>query len=211
VTRRALQVVGHRPVVLVTQIVLDHAGHHFGIADGHYLLHERFMMIAAGTGARRNEVALAPWAAVDFESGYLAVRKSARADVKERQEKNIPLPDYLLEYLNYQRNAYPKEVWLLDDGHGKIAYKDTHSITTAMRRHMVSVGMGGLGIKPTHGFRALYATQLRNILGVDTQTISGLLGHSQISTTLGYFSGEEEKKKMAVGLVRMKLPRKLSR
>ena len=71
-------------------------------------------------------------------------------------------------------------------------------MTTAFARHLRAIGLGGRGLKSTHNFRALFATRLRNQLGVDVLTISGLMGHSTTAMTEKYFSGEREKKEEAV-------------
>ncbi|MCZ6728756.1 MAG: site-specific integrase, partial [SAR324 cluster bacterium] len=162
------------------------------------LLHQRYVMIAAGTGARRNEIVMTPWSAVDFEAGVIVVRVSTRLAIKEKKEKEIPLAGFLLTYLKGQREANPEERWLMDDGSGRLAYTSGHSVTTAFGRHLRAIGLGGQGIKSTHNFRALFATRLRNQLGVDVLTISGLLGHSTTAMTERYFSGDREKKEEAV-------------
>jgi len=199
-TRRIPTAPSDEEVVQLLQKIIDKRQSARNRREARYLLlQERFLMIASGTGARRNEVALAPWEAIDFDAGKLMIRKSLRFDSKERREKDLPLPDYLLGYLMAQRQAGENEVWILDNGKGELAYSDPHSITTAIRRHKTTLNLGEW--KPTHGFRAMYATKLRNVMGVDSRTISGLLGHSRIETTEAYFAGEEAKMTAAVKLL----------
>lgn len=156
-----------------------------------YALHERFLMVVRYTGARLSEVFWLRWQQIDFEEGVIRVEKQARFNVKERREKNLPVPLVLAEYLAAERRAAPNEVYLLDNGKGELAYRAASTLSQCVRRHLQSLGVDGRGIKPVHGFRAYFAGELRNRLGLDLHTVKTWLGHSNISVTEGYFPDPE--------------------
>ena len=163
-----------------------------------YALHERYAMVASATGARLAEVFWLPWSNIELDAAEITIRVQTRHMVKEKREKVIPIPGFLVGYLSRERTQAPDETWLLDNGNGEHAYTDPSAFTRAFQRHFRALGFDKRGIKPTHGFRALYATRLRNKLGVDVHTIKDLLGHSRIEVTEGYFSNTETSKRVAV-------------
>ena len=75
----------------------------------------------------------------------------------------------------------------MDNGKGDLAYRSPYALTLSVRRHLQKLGFEGRGIKPVHGFRAFFAGELRNRMGLDLHTVKTWLGHSNISVTEGYF------------------------
>ena len=152
-----------------------------------YLLHERFLMVAAATGARAAEVFWLPWEQIDLEAGRIAVLVQTRYSVKERREKVLRMPEYLRAYLGQQREEFPDERYLLDDGQGELAYAGPDALTLAFRRHLEALGLKGRGIKPIHGLRAKWISDLYKG-GIDLQTIQRGAGHSSPLVTALYLS-----------------------
>ena len=152
------------------------------------LLHERFLMVARFTGARLSEIFWLTREQVDLQRRVIAVQIQTRFMVKERREKTLPIPPLLAAYLAGQRAAHPTETHLFDDGAGRLAYRDAYAFTRAFRRHMDALGFTGRGIKPVHGFRAYFADELWNRLGLDLSAIQTWLGHQNISVTARYLA-----------------------
>ena len=159
--------------------------------------HHRFLTVAIHTGMRRSEIVFLPWSGVDFEDGVIRVLVHARFKVKERREKVVPMHRDLATYLLGQREAAPEEVWLLDDGTGQLGYKRPESMTKAFNRHFRALGLSELGVKATHGNRALMAGRMREA-GADLAVIQATLGHSSIQMTQSYFPDDDDLKRKAI-------------
>ncbi|MBI3936745.1 MAG: site-specific integrase [Betaproteobacteria bacterium] len=167
-------------------------------------LHLRAAMVLLGTGLRAEELLHLPWRHVDLAGGAVHIRAHGGWAPKERREKTIPLPAGLLEYLRAERAARPGETWLLDDGHGGRAYPRRNTLTAAFARHLAAIGAPP-GVKPLHGFRALYASTLHQA-GVDVATIQQLMGHRQIAVTQGYLADPSARARDAVARLTLPAP-----
>jgi len=136
-----------------------------------------------GSGAREQEVSNATWDDIDFVEGIFTVREKDDWQIKDREEREIKLPDYLVAAL--------KERMLRSTGTlifpAKNGGKDGHMLRTlkelAQRAGMNPANFG------LHVFRKTFATlQHRN--GVDARKLQKMLGHSDLATTLAYLEGE---------------------
>lgn len=150
----------------------------------YYQLHHRYIMVASATGCRLSEIYWQTWDQIDLENSLLYIRKNENYTPKNKRESARYLPGYLVKYLAEQRG--PDEVYLFDNGHGRLAYSDPHAFSTAFSRHFKKLGI--TGVKATHGFRAGFATTLRNELGQDLRTIQDLMGLSNVAVLDHYFS-----------------------
>lgn len=160
-------------------------------------LHLRFMVLIADTGARRGEIANAKLSQINLDEGYIDLTQTGLHLNKERRDKRVYLTAYSVTFFRQVVEQNPADIWVMDDGHGDLAYADAHSITTAFRRHFDDLGWSGQGIKPTHFWRALYAHRMR-AQGADTRLISGQLGHSRTEVTEGYFPDDADLRQRAV-------------
>lgn len=174
-----------------------------------YRHHLRFLMLGLGCGLRRGEILNLRWDHVDLDGALITVRITRQFRTKEHREKTVPMPDFLQGFLRHEHRTKPKgELWLLDNGKGERAYGGTHgahSLTTAFRKHLAAIGAAGKGVKPTHGQRALFATELHR-RGVDAYTIQQLMGHSSITVTEHYLADPSTAKRRAIGT--LALPRR---
>lgn len=158
-----------------------------------YLVHERFILVVGLTGCRRGEAFWLRWNQIDLDAGRITVRKQSDFRVKEGKEKILVMPPILIAYLKEQREQFPNEEFLLDNGKTGAArgtgliYASPYGITVAIRRHLQELGIARAGLKPIHGFRAKWITDLYRH-GFDLQTISQGAGHSRLQTTAGYLS-----------------------
>ena len=153
-----------------------------------YRLHHRFLTVAAATGARRAEIFWLPWARIDFKREVIYVQKSKRMQVKERKDKTLPMPPRFRDYLLCERESYPGEVWLLDNGRGDLFYNTPGGISRAFSRHYAALGIKG--VKPIHGLRASFGDYLLNVLQLPISDVQRWLGHEYETTTLLYASDE---------------------
>lgn len=144
-----------------------------------WLLYQFFLC----SGAREQEVMNARWSDVDFEDGIFTIREKDDWKIKDREEREVPLPDFLLSALRARQGTgliFPTK-------HGK---KDGHmlrKLQTLAKRAGLNPADFGL-----HVFRKSYAT-LQHRAGVDARTLQKRLGHSDLSTTLAYLEGEESR------------------
>ncbi|MDH4122415.1 MAG: tyrosine-type recombinase/integrase [Deltaproteobacteria bacterium] len=170
----------------------------------HYHIHLRILMMGLGCGLRRGEILSLRWNQIDLAEALVKVKITKQFRIKENREKSIPMPGFLQDFCRVElKTAARDEVWYLDDGHGNPLYTGrdpAHSITTAFRKHFFALGFSGRGIKPTHGQRALFATELHR-LGADAYTIQQLMGHSNITVTAGYLTDPAPAKRRAVSLL----------
>lgn len=122
----------------------------------------------------------AEWSDIDWIDGLFTVKAKGDWKPKDYEEREIPLPDYLLAALKEHKGTgliFPT----------KAGKKDGHML----RRLKALAKRAGLGEDvELHRFRKTYAT-LQHRAGVDARTIQKRLGHSDLATTLAYLEGEE--------------------
>lgn len=142
-----------------------------------WLLYQFFLC----SGAREQEVMNARWSDIDFVEGIFTIREKSDWKTKDREEREIPLPDFLLRALQARAGTglmFPTTA-------GK---KDGHmlrKLQTLAKRAGLNPADFGL-----HKFRKTYAT-LQHRDSVDARTIQMRLGHESLETTLAYLEGEE--------------------
>ncbi len=118
------------------------------------------------------------------------IRVNQQFTTKAKKEYFRLIPKYTVKYLTNLRGQNPNEVYLFDNGKGKLAYSEPHSLSTAFRRHYQALGIKG--VKSVHGFRAGFATMMRNEVGADLKTIQELLGLSDVRVLDHYFGNLDE-------------------
>src|SRR5580692_45467 len=135
------------------------------------------------TGAREQEVMYAEWNDIDFVDNLFTVKAKANWKPKDYEEREIPIPDFLVAALK-QRMLATKGNLIFPQPEGK---PDGHML----RKLKYLAKRAGLhGQFKLHKFRKTYAT-LQHRAGVDARTIQKRLGHSALETTLAYLEGEE--------------------
>ncbi len=155
--------------------------------------------IAANTGMRFSEVAGLKWRDIDLNNGYISVDRSLHWDKESGKrywyveecgktkgaKRTIKINkhdiDVLKETKERQNGKYADFVCL--DTRGFPIAKDTHG--SGFRR---SARVRGYDIS-FHSLRHSHATLLILIYKVPIKTVSRRLGHSDISVTLGIYTG----------------------
>lgn len=121
------------------------------------------------TGMRRAELFSLDWQDIDFEKGSVTVQNKEGFTTKSKKFRSIPLHPTLCGVLRPYRR---KEGRCFD-------YTNQRRVFRRIMRH---AGLKGIG---WHSFRHTFASQLC-MAGVDIVTVSKLLGHSSIATTMIY-------------------------
>jgi integrase/recombinase XerD len=135
------------------------------------------------TGVREQEAMYAEWDAVDFKDSIFYVRQTAQFTPKDHEEREIPIPTYLVEALKKRLLSSKGKLIFPNSKTGK---PEGHMLRKLKKLAKRAGLVGDFGL---HVFRKTYATlQHRN--GTDARTIQRRLGHSDLTTTLAYLEGE---------------------
>jgi integrase len=135
------------------------------------------------TGGREQEVMFAEWDAIDFTDKLFHVRQTPQFTPKDYEEREIPLPDFLVAALK-ERLLHSKGTLIFPTAEGKPNGHMLRILKDLAKR------AGLVGEFKLHKFRKTYAT-LQHKAGVDARTIQKRLGHSDLTTTLAYLEGED--------------------
>lgn len=166
----------------------DRKIHNGKIGDSLYGVRSRAIVFILHTGLRFGELRGLFWDDVDLSTRFLDIKRNAPSTgneittpKKKASYRKIPLDDVAYEIvseLSKQKNG--NFVFHTKDG-GMLGRNDVDKTLRQM------VKRAGLSRKPTlHDLRHTYASELiRN--GVDMKTVSVVLGHADISTTMNIY------------------------
>jgi integrase/recombinase XerD len=146
------------------------------------LVYEFFL----GSGCREQEVSHACWEDINFESKTYTVREHLELGFspKDREEREVPLPDSLVTALGQRRLVYPDTKLIFPNKQGK---PEGHFL----RRLQTLVTNAGLSGKyELHKFRKTFAT-MHHEAGVSARTLQKWLGHASLETTLAYLEAAD--------------------
>jgi integrase len=145
---------------------------------GHLL---RTILLIRATGMRIGEVIVLPLARLDLDEGVVRVARS-----KNRNATGIPLAPWFLAWLKTELAGVPaKEKFYLDSGAGKRAFRESSAIVQFNRRERIVAGAPNFSF---HDLRDLVATEMLE-RGVSLQTVSEILGHTDVRTTATHYAG----------------------
>jgi integrase len=148
----------------------------FGHAtEDEWLLFQFFLC----SGAREQEVMHAAKEDIDFVDGLFTVRAKDGWKPKDYEERETPLPDFLLDALKDRPSGL-----LFPTADGSPNGHMLRILKQLVQRAKLA------GVWKLHKFRKSYAT-IQHRDGVDARTIQKRLGHSSLETTLAYLEGEE--------------------
>lgn len=162
-----------------------------------------FVMLAAGTGARRGELVALRWTDVDLDAGTLTIGRGlvigpeglVEKGTKTHAVRRISLDPTTIAELGSQRDRARARAELcgltvLDDGFvfssdvvGSQPWRPD-STTRAFRQLCRAAGITGVRL---HDLRHYVATRLL-AAGVDVRTVAGRLGHRNAATTLNVYA-----------------------
>ena len=160
----------------------------------------RVVTMAMHTGMRGGEIGNLLIENISIQQRCIYLRENQDWTIKGRREdKPIPVNSTLLTFLVHDlSHRSPHERWFLDNGEGKRAYTDRTSISRAIKKHAIAIGIPPSNLpKPVHGIRAAFATMMSDNK-VDLVTIQKLMRHRDITTTRGYVNTERKELQEAV-------------
>lgn len=199
---------GKEPAVLSVaehKKILKHIRTHFSFAG-------LGIFISLSTGLRIGEVCALKWSDIDISKGTLTVRRTIeRIYLIEGDRKHTELVISTPKTCNSCREIpMTKELLGLVKALKKVVYDDFFILTNDANpteprtyRNYYNKMMAELGIPKLkyHGLRHSFATRCIEV-GCDYKTVSVLLGHSNISTTLNlYVHPNMEQKKRCIAKV----------
>jgi integrase/recombinase XerD len=156
----------------------------FAVCDAEDRLVFEFFL---GSGCRESEVSHACWEDVNFEAKTYTVREHLELGFrpKDREEREVPLPDALVAALQQRRPVYPNAKLIFPNKQGR---PEGHFL----RRLQIIVKNTGLAGKwELHKFRKTFATMHHEQAGISARTLQKWLGHSSLETTLAYLEAAD--------------------
>ena len=158
-------------------------------------------LIALYTGVRLGELCAMQWKDIHFQEQYLDISKTLHrvkdhTDDSEHNTKiiitppktessirNIPIPDFLFEILQQyvQSHKIDPEAYILTGK--KMSFREPRSIEYYFKKTLKKCQIEPLHF---HCLRHTFATRCVE-LGFDMKTLSEILGHSNINTTLNRY------------------------
>ena len=169
-------------------------------------------ILAAVLGMRRQEIVALKWSDIDFKNKIIRICRAAEpvkgkgTSIKETKnessERILFLPDILipiLEELNHEqtitkdklKELYLDEDWIFTQWNGKIM--NIHTPTNWWRKFSEKLGIEGVTF---HGLRHT-AASFMIMNNVPITTVSSVLGHADVTTTLKIYSHVIEDTKSA--------------
>ena len=149
-----------------------------------YLNMQRLHFLLKWTGIRRSEAHALMLRDIDLQAGILHLRCNAEVGhvLKNGMEQSIPIPQGLMEELMHSdlSDREPQERWWLDDGTGRLWYRDKSSMGQALYRAQQRAGIQSEA-KTLHGYRATLGTRLA---AENPAVAQAILRHAQIDTTI---------------------------
>lgn len=148
------------------------------------------------SGLREQEAVHLQWPDIDFGRKLILVRSKPEQGfkIKDREERDVPLPDALAAILKPRYDARGSTKLVLGTKGDKPHQKWLRLLKRTARKADLNCGRcDGCGkhdeceTYTLHSFRRTYATSLHR-KGVDVRTLMSLLGHSDIETTLSYLA-----------------------
>jgi integrase len=154
--------------------------------------------ILANTGLRDQELQHLEWPDINLKTGVLKVQGKPGWNIKDFEQREIPLPDSLVNALEEWKKKQ-QEKSTKRKGNKLVLPSRTGSVNKKYLKLLDTVaGHAGIDGATLHRFRRTYGTNLLRG-GVDLRTVQSLLGHSDLESTMRYLTpatGDEVKKKV---------------
>lgn len=154
------------------------------------------IMVLRQTGLREREAIFLQWGEIDFGRKMLRVRSNPKEGftIKDKEERDVPIPDALVKDLKSWKAARPKAQFVLGTGTDRPNTKLLRGLKRLVYRAGLNCGTCDGCVARNecrkwnlHAFRRSYATSLSRA-GIDARTIMALMGHADIETTMRYLA-----------------------
>ncbi|BAL01122.1 putative site-specific recombinase [Oscillibacter valericigenes Sjm18-20] len=162
------------------------------------------------TGIRLGELCALKWNDIDCEAGVMSVTKTVTrvncfqpgrhggtllvgTPKSQKSIRKIPLPEFLVDmYKKYISFCMNENCYLIS---GTTTPEDPRSYQKLYKKVLAAAGVNN---RKFHAIRHTFATRAME-LGIDIKTLSEILGHSNVSTTLNIYAHSlMEQKKIAM-------------
>lgn len=151
--------------------------------------------IALKCGLREQEIMHLEWPDIHRRDGVLRVSSKPRYGfrVKDSEERDIPIPDDLLEELEQRHKVHPQSALVLGTKHAKPNGKLLRGLKRLAAKAKLNCGEceGCRGRArecqqwTLHKFRRTYCTTLLRS-GLDLRTVQAYMGHADLASTMRY-------------------------
>ena len=148
-----------------------------------------FVYTALNTGMRKSELTYLRWKDVDLDKRKITVHSREDWQSKSGKSRTVDINDNLFRFLKEYRHQRSEYVFCTKDGHPL-----ANNLNRRFRNAAKRAGLSGISI---HNLRHTFASHLV-MAGVPLATVSKLLGHSDIKTTMIYTHLSPEHLKEAV-------------
>ena len=136
-----------------------------------------FVYTALNTGLRSSELVYLRWKDVDLDRRRITVHSRDDWQSKSGRSRAIDINDNLFEFLKKHEYKKSEYVFCTKDGHRLV-----NNLNRRFKNAAKRAGLDGVSI---HTLRHTFASHLV-MAGVPLATVSNLLGHSDIKTTMIY-------------------------
>ena len=154
------------------------------------------LTMCALTGWRQGELRALSWSMVNLDAGTAALRANPACDnyegPKNRAERVVHLSPQAVALLRDQARRVKEKspdapVFPAERG----GYWNRNVLIRRTRDHLIALGFYSKGLKPLHGFRALFINSALRA-GASVQDVADCVGHSNTRTTLGYLTSDAD-------------------
>lgn len=167
------------------------------------------ILLSLYTGLRIGEIYGLKWNDIDFEKNILTVRRTVQrirtgihgtklivdAPKSRTSQRSIPIPEFLIDIL---RKFRINDNFYILSGSTKVTEP-----RTMQRRFKTILKKAGLPSINYHSLRHMFATNCIQ-LGFDVKTLSEILGHASVETTLNrYVHSSLERKTQCMNLLKI--------
>lgn len=150
------------------------------------------ILLASVTGIRIGELCALKWSDIDFEKGILTVRRTVQRVMKDgggtklaitspksdKSRREVPLPDFIIPILKANRSASGNYIL---SGSEKLT--EPRTMQYRFKSLLKKLNLPEVNF---HSLRHMFATNCISV-GFDVKTLSEILGHSSVETTLNRY------------------------